>query len=136
VNTRRRREPGPQVDELPDAGLGQHPDRPDRERPVGLGQPPLVRRDREDLLRRGPVYRVVVLAAQLVVAHSPSIHTHAVFGIGGSMPTERGNGVPKADQIPWGSPVADESTIGVNARRRRVLHHRGAATRNRPCRVC
>ena len=46
------------------------------------------------------------------------------------MPTERGNGVPKAVQIPWGLRVADESTIGVNPRRRRVLHHRGAATRN------
>jgi hypothetical protein len=71
-----RRQPGPDVEELPDPHLGgQEPDAAGEEGPVRAHRVDDVRVGLQGLLAKLPVRREVVLAAQLVIILSASNHT-------------------------------------------------------------
>lgn len=69
VDAGRGGDAGAEIDELPDAPLGQMTDRLDLEPAVGPGHEAGVGGDREQLLGHGAVDRQVVLASEEVVVH-------------------------------------------------------------------
>jgi len=98
VGVVRRRDPGADVEELPDPGLGgEEPHDPGQERPVGPHRHDDPRIGRDHRVTGGAVGREVILAAQPVVMHPGAVGHLGVKGL----PVVGGDVGPPGARLIW-----------------------------------